>query len=66
MSRRPNVNSEVEETKRMAKEACRKARTSKRNPVAKNMNTVNKPAAHRDRKNDYHRKDKHTRKECER
>ena len=64
MPRRPNVNSEVEETKRMAKETYREARASKRNPVAKNMNTVNKPATHRDRKNDYQRKDKHTRKEC--
>lgn len=62
---RPNVNSEVEEIKRMAKETYREARASKRNPVAKNMNTVNKPATHRDRKNDYHRKDKHTRNECE-
>ena len=59
---RPNVNSEVEEIKRMAKETYRKARASRKNPVAKNMNAVNKPAVHRDRKNDYRRKEKHTRK----
>ena len=32
---------------------------SKKNPVAKNLNKFNKPATHRDRKNDYSRKDKH-------
>jgi len=46
----------------MAKEIYRKARASRKNPVAKNMNAVNKPAVHRDRKNDYRRKEKHTRK----
>ena len=32
---------------------------SKKNPVAKNLNKFNKPATHKDRKNDYSRKDKH-------
>lgn len=31
-----------------------------RNPVAKNLNKFNKPATHRDRKNTYRRKPKHT------
>ncbi len=42
-----------------------KYEASKRNPVAKNMNSANTPATHRDRKNDYRRKGKHTRKEGE-
>jgi hypothetical protein len=29
------------------------------NPVAKNMHKVNRPAAHRDKKKDYRRRDKH-------
>lgn len=30
-----------------------------RNPVAKNMNKFNKPATHKDKKNDYQRTPKH-------
>ncbi len=30
-----------------------------RNPVAKNLEKFNRPATHRDRKNDYKRKPKH-------
>ena len=45
-----NVRDEyVKETKEMAK----------KDPVAKNLNKFNKPATHRDRKNDYSRKEKH-------
>ena len=33
-----------------------------RNPVAKNARKFNKPATHRDRKNDYTRKKKHSKK----
>jgi len=62
LSGRPGVASELEEARQMAKETYRKARASRKNPVAKNMNAVNKPAIHRDRKNDYRRKEKHTRK----
>ena len=62
---KPNVPREIEEARQIAKQTYRKARASKRNPVAKNMNSVNKPATHRDRKNDYRRKSKHTRKEGE-
>lgn len=33
------------------------------NPVAKHNNKFNKPATHRDRKNDYRRKEKHVKNE---
>ena len=53
---RPHVPKAIEEARQIAKDTYRKVRASKRNPVAKNMNSVNKPATHRDRKNDYRRK----------
>lgn len=56
---RPNLPKEMEEARQIAKDTYRKARASKKDPVAKNMNNFNKPATHRDRKNDYRRKDKH-------
>lgn len=34
-----------------------------KNPVAKNCNKFNKPATHRDRKNEYRRKAKHIKRE---
>ena len=48
-SKTPGEKKKVKEAKEM----------SKKDPVAKNMNKFNKPATHRDRKNDYSRKDKH-------
>jgi hypothetical protein len=39
--------------------ASKKKKPKERNPVAKNMNKFNKPATHKDKKNDYKRHSKH-------
>jgi len=56
LSSRLSVTSGLEEVRQMAKEIYQKAWASRKSLAAKKMNAVDKPASHRDRKNDYRRK----------